>query len=161
MSLNLPLIYESLSRVCADVTGVDVVHGVNIGTAQSPIVRPLSEDPPTSVAIILVPGAWSVISGSGMGRFTLNPLGTIFHPRQPGGLGEAAVTLMTIFGQLYDAFAARSKAYGTDPTLQVVNFTSGDGLSEAEWPIDSDTWHLTWPFELEVKVNVPTTFQAQ
>lgn len=160
-ALNLPLVFEALSRVCGDVASVDVVHGVNIGTAQNPIVRPLSDEAPVSPAIILVPGAWAIIAGAGHARFTFTAIGTIFHPRQPGAMGEAAVRLMEIFGDLFDAFAIHSKAYNPDPTLQSVTLTEGAGLSEAEWPLNSDEWHLTWPFELEVKVNVITQYQAQ
>ncbi|HXU85590.1 MAG TPA: hypothetical protein VN773_07270 [Verrucomicrobiae bacterium] len=158
-SFDLPLIFEALSRVCADVSQVDVVYGTNIGTAQSPIVVPISDDPPTSPTILLLPGAWSVIVG-GMNRFTFDAAGTIFCPRDVAP-GEGLVLLMQIFARLFDAFTARSKAYEASPVLQSVVLTEGPGLQSAEWPPDSEAWYLTWPFGLEVKVNVPGSPQPR
>lgn len=159
--LKLPTIFQALTRVCSDVTGVKVVYGVNIGTGggNQTVIRPISDELADEPAIFLVPGAWNVIPGGGHGRFTLTAQGSIWVPRADPEAGSVA--LMEIFGDLYDAFVARSKAYQPDPTLQSVLLTEGEGMSDAEWPVDSNTWHLTWPFALEVKVNVAAIYQAQ
>ena len=158
-SFDLPLIFEALSRVCADAAEVDVVYGTNVGTAVNPIVRPLADASPTGPTILLVPGAWRVLVGGGA-RFTFTARAAILVPRStdPGG---DAVILMRIFASLFDAFIARTKAYTASPVLQSVLPTEGDGLSEAEWPPESNAWYLTWPFELEVTANVNAVPLAQ
>lgn len=152
-SFDLPKIYEALSRVCADVSQIDVVYGTNIGTAETRIVVPMSDEPPTSPTVVLLPGPWNVIVGPGHSRFTFTAAGTIFVPRDLAP-GEGITLLMQIFARLFGAFTARGKAYEASPVLQSVILTEGAGLSSAEWPPDSEQWYLTWPFELEVKANV-------
>lgn len=158
-SFDLPLIYEALSRVCADAAEVDVVYGTNVGTAVNPIVRPMSDESPSSPTILLVPGAWSVNVGGGA-RFTFTARGAILVPRSTNPGGDAVV-LMRIFANLFDAFIARTKAYTASPVIQSVLPTEGAGLSDTEWPPDSNAWYLTWPFELEVKANVNAVPLAQ
>lgn len=158
-SFDTPAIFEALSRVCADVTSVKVVMGVNVGTAQSAIVAPLRDSIEEWPAIFLVPGPWSVIPGQRNARLTFTALGAIYNPRDD--VGDSSVAVLRVWDLLFDAFAAHAKAYEPAPTLQSVLLTEGPGLSDAEWPPESSNWWLTWPFELEVKVNAAPFYQNQ
>jgi hypothetical protein len=153
-------IYQALSRVCADATGVKTVLGVNVGDPGNALVVPLADEIPELPAILLVPGPWQIIAGNWR-RDTITALGAIFAGRDAAGAGDASVLLMDTFDLLAAAFEARSKAYATEAVLQSALITSGPGLSSTEWPVDSDAWYLTWPFEIEVTVNVAVTYQAQ
>lgn len=151
--------FEAVGRVCADVTAVKVVQGVNTGeNGTTRIVRPLMDDLASTPAIVLVPGPWTVIAGSAA-RLTFTVDGAIYVPRDRPG--DRLVELLEIYDALFDAFAARGKAYAAEPTLQSVLITRGTGLERAEWPPDSNAWYLSWPFELEVKVNVSAVYQPQ
>lgn len=143
-------VFEALSKVCADATSVKAVLGVDIGGAGTNIVAPLADDLPDTPAILIVPGAWTNIAG-GAARVTYTAHGSIWVDREHPG--DASVELMNIFDALIDAFAARAKAYEPTAALQSVLITDGPGLSEAEWPAGSEHWYLTWPFDLEIKVN--------
>jgi hypothetical protein len=151
-------VYQAFSRVCADVTDLKVVMGVNLGSSDLPAVRPLADELPDLPAVFLVPGPWSIISG-GARRDTLTALGTILASRE--NPGDASIALMDAHDALVDAFVARTKAYSPVPELQSVLLTEGDGLSGVEWPIGSNRWHLAWPFQLQAKLNVVSVPQAQ
>lgn len=152
------LIYEALSRVCANVAGVRIVMGVNLGTAQSPVVVPIADELPDLPAICLWPGPWEIIPGSWR-RDTHTVRGVIVVGREAPG--DGVTTLLGLFDDLGTALMARAKAYDAEPALQSVLMTRGDGLTEVEWPRESNAWLLAWPFELEVKVNVAVVYQAQ
>jgi hypothetical protein len=152
-------VYEALSRVCGDVTGVRVVYGATDGASGSPVVVPIADDLLDTPAILLVPGPWSIIAGSHR-RDTHTAQGAIYVPRESPGDGVAK--LLQLHGLLAAAFEARSKAYATVPALQSVLLTEGSGLSIAQWPpTETGAVYLTWPFELEVKVNVPGAYVPQ
>jgi hypothetical protein len=151
-------IFQAVSKVCADASSAKVVLGVDLGTSGSPLVRPIGDTIPGTPAIFLVPGDWSIISGSAR-RDTYELRGAIYVPRENPEAG--VVVLLDLFDQLVDALYAHSKAYGPNNQLQSVLPTEGPGLSDAEWPEESNAWYLTWPFSLEVKVNVAAFPQAQ
>ncbi len=159
MSGRTATIFQAVTRVCADASSVDVVMGVNLGTSGEPAIRPIADEIPGTPAIFLVPGPWSVISGSAR-RDTYEVLGSIFVPRADPG--EGVIALLDIFDELVDAVLERSKAYTPNTQLQSVVVTSGAGLSDARWPdTDDGIDYLTWPFSLEVKVNVAAFPKAQ
>jgi hypothetical protein len=158
MSGRTATIFNAVTKVMGDVTGAKVVLGVDLGTTDRPLVRPIADEISGTPAIFLVPGPWKIIAGSAR-RDTYEINGAIYVERGEGNAG--VVQLLDIFDEMVDKVLARSKAYTPNTQLQSVVPTEGPGLSDAEWPEESNTWYLTWPFSLEVKVNVAAFPQAQ
>lgn len=155
--------FRAVQRVAADVSGMEIVHGVTppaSGAASSPLLRPATYELFQVPAIVIGYGGAEIVPGS-WERQTHTLSAAIWRSNDPlSGLDLVYDALVADVGRVINAFPPRGKAYGVSVELQSVLVVSIGAIDGFEWPRDSDRWYLVLPFELEVIVNRAAAYVA-